>query len=294
MTIGSLVFLHRTILVDRKPISALYVRYFAIRAPFRSKKEDIKSKKSNVGLLKNFIQLIFNNPYTYVPSLVKNEPLLIYAFVEEGNSRSQKMVDQMGMEKIGSFNTLLFSRRKPKKIVKLQPSYSTHDADQFYINYQFKPEKLHFDPENSFSFQPDAVTTIGFSVEKNSWVIHEIPGFSGWLFQHCLPYIPLLNQYFEDRRLNFITLENLYWKGNVLPHLSNVLETICAHYDVTKMLLWLDENSKMHKDIMKHGKIGILAKMMSFKSAAVYGKTFNLNFSSPNKPSIYISPLDIT
>jgi len=50
----------------------------------------------------------------------------------------------------------------------------------------------------------------------------------------------------------------------------------------------MNENRELYRDILIQGKLGLLHRLMNFKSAAVYGKKYDFHFPSQKKP-VYIS-----
>lgn len=292
----------RSAVVNGMEIESLYVRYFSIQAPFRSKsyqRTDIKRRSHS--LLTQLIKQLMADPQLL---LIENpsKPMLIYAYVEDKNERSHHLVSQMELKRARTLKTLAFSRFFPKrklhvaildaeKIKLFEPVWQA-----YYAHYTLVPA---FNDESGpyFAWETDGEIALGAHVSKNAWVIHEIPGIKGWLIQHILPRIPVLRRIFQKGRMDFIALESLYLHPSHYHKFPDFAETLCAHYGVTKAFIWADAGSALAGQIKSAGQSGWLGRLAGNSPSGVMIRTYGTADSQWEyllQHPCYISASDIT
>lgn len=298
-TLGIVALVGHQVNVGEKQVSGQYVRYFTIEAPMRSTSKRAQRGEKR-GVLRQLIEQQFDDPQQMVVEPVGKE-VIYYAFVESLNVRSLNMVESMGFEPSRSLVTILFSRFYPKQrleVSQLETSQISNMEDllrEFYKDYNLVPE--FEDWENYHAHEVGGEVVLGVKLETNTWTIHEMPGFDGWLFRKVLPKIPFLNRIFQGSKIDFIGLERLYVKDGCEHLLPDFLETLCARFGLTKALIGVDNQSPLHEMLKSHGKLGLLDKLITPSPAWLYSRTYGLN--EDDKQSLrdrpfYVSTYDMS
>ncbi len=299
-TIGIVALVGHQVNVGDTQVTGKYVRYFTIHAPMRSGGSKTSDRKERNGLIHQMIKEQFDDPEQMFVEPIDG-PSIIYAYVESLNVRSLNMVRSLGFMQSRALVTLIFSRFYPKE--KLEVSLLSEDrisemeglVRTFYKDYNLVTE--FEDWENYFVHEVGGQVVLGVKLETNTWTIHEMPGFDGWLFRKVLPKIPILKRIFQGSKIDFIGIERLYVKQGFEYLLPDFLETLCARFDVTKALIGVDNQSPLHTLLKSHGKLGILDKLINPSPGLLFSRAYDLsvedNQTLHDRP-FYVSTYDMS
>ncbi len=294
-TLGIVALVGHQVNVGQKQVAGQYVRYFTIHAPMRTGGSKASDRVERKGLIHQMIKEQFDDPQRMSVEPI-NGPAIIYAYVESLNVRSLNMVRSLGFEQSRALVTLIFSRFYPKEKLNVgllsQARFSEMEelVRSFYEGYNLVTEFA--DWENYFVHEVGGEVVCGVKLETNTWIIHEMPGFEGWLFRKVLPRIPILKRIFQGSKIDFIGIERLYVKEGFEHLLPDFLKTLCAKFNVTKALIGVDNQSPLHALLKTHGKLGILDKLISPSPGLLFSRTYG--FSDEDKQRLHDRPFYVS
>ena len=101
-------FSKREVFIQNQSHEAFYLRYFTFRESLRSSNPKDRKKQSG-SLIRDDIALLMNGK-----GLDYQNDLLLYAYVDPGNMRSKRLIEEFGFNKISNFQIIPFSRIFPK------------------------------------------------------------------------------------------------------------------------------------------------------------------------------------
>lgn len=300
--LGALCLDHRPI----QGVEAFYIRYFSFAEGFRRKNMAISEEGSPAsrgkGVFKRFSTTFFENPL-HLLEAAQTPRAVFYAFVELENARSHAMVKQMGLTQCGQFSTLLFSRMFPKRCPRVR-RYRMAEREHLraavasaYAGHAFYTDHGLFYKDNFFVLEIDGCIVAGLQAHVVHWKVVEIPGVSGKLMTHILPWIPLLSRLFNPQRFHFAAIEGLFWLPGHENQIQSLLESVLAELGLYSALCWLSTDSPHYRTVRRHVRMGILEWFKKDLPAAVvmraYGLSERESETLTGKP-VYISSFDAT
>jgi hypothetical protein len=277
-TIGCIALVQEKVFIDYEVINSSYIRYFSIKAPFREKPSNSSIRKKKDGLINSAIKRIMNNPELLNDEINSpDQPLLVYAYVEQQNTSSVQMVESMGFLPARQFKTLLFSRIWPKQKLSItkvdDPKHYDKVRNQF-SNFSFVPVNDNLF-KNHFGHKKNDKFIISASIEKIRWSIKEMPGFIGFMLMNVLPGTPILNNLFEGENFEFIAIEAQFIEPGYEHLIADFLESLCCRFKLNKAICWLDSSTDKY-DLFVKKKPGLLQQLNNSHPGLVFTKSFNL------------------
>lgn len=286
-TIGTCSFLERTIDIENKKYKTWYSRYFAID-------QDSQGKIFGNLLLKN-IKLYFEK--------VTTQPTIFYAYVDQANPRSRKLLKHTGFDIIRNFETFVFSRVFPKKderVTRIKEGEKEHVLTllkEQYKEYSFVNFDTVFFEDNYFVLKEKGEIVAGLQANAVQWKVRYLPGVWGKIMINGLPYVPLISRLFNPKDFRFAGFEGIYCKKGYEKELFTLMESACSALNLYTGMLWMDSQSAMYDSLKNAGKWGLLNKIKDDVPAQVVVAFRNI----PEKEQIvfrespaYISACDLT
>jgi hypothetical protein len=267
---------------------ALFVRYFTFSAPLRAKngklaaKRKRKAKSTFESSIKDKIIELFLNPALMeLPGLDKDSKAILYAFVEPGNERSRRVVEQAGFKAIRHFDTLVFSRFSPMSdknagpILEEEKEGFDKQLRDFYSDHAFYFEDELRLRDNYYVLRSGKEIIAGVRAIPSGFLLSKMPGLSGWIITHFFPRLPFVSRLFSHGLFRFLALDSVYCKPGNEEKIPGLLEAVCALRGYHAGILWMDSKSSLCSVLRKKGDFGFLSKIIKEKPAGVYTNFFN-------------------
>lgn len=286
-TIGTCTVLEREITVEGKKYITWYGRYFTIDKQYQ-------------GSI--FGGLLLKHMKAYMES-ISNLPTIFYAYVDQANPRSSKLLKYIGFEIIRSFETSVFSRMYPKKdkrVTKIQKEdvepvlalLKKQCDGNIFVNF----DNLFFQ-DNYFVLKNGMEVIAGVQASVVKWKINCLPGFSGKVMIKILPHLPFISRLFNPKNFSFVAFEGMYCKPGYEKELFTLMESTCAELKLCTGMMWMDPESKLSKRVKNAGRWGIMNKMKEDLPVHVVAGFRNVTEEDQQafyKNPAYISAFDLT
>ncbi|HSH67570.1 MAG TPA: GNAT family N-acetyltransferase [Bacteroidia bacterium] len=287
-TISTCTVLERNITVEGKEYKTWYGRYFAVDKDYQGK------MFGNILLkeMKNYLQKI------------SNLPTIFYAYVDQANPRSRKLLLHTGFKVIRRFETSVFSRMYPKHDPRVSKISKPEDIETILSLLKKQNENntfLNFDnlffQHNYFILKEGNEIVSGIQASITKWKIQKLPGFSGKVIIKILPYIPFISRLFNPKDFRFAAFEGIYCKKGHEKDLFKLMESACAQLELFIGMIWLDPEMELSKRIKNAGDWGLMNRMREDLPAHVVAGFYNVSETEQelfHKKPVYISAFDLT
>jgi hypothetical protein len=286
---GTICFCSRDVHIAGQSYQAFYIRYFAFQNELRSDAEQERRGKSSP--LRQEVQDLFNGV-----GLETDGNLLLYAYVDDQNVRSDKLTREFGMARSGTFRVIPFSRLSPQKHREVEQLSGSELENfrgvlaEFYKDHQLVSFEHLMDSGCYFVIKDQDEIVCGVQGIKDSWEVLELPGWSGKFLMKIIPRIPVLKRLFNPK-YRFVFLEALYCQPGYEHKLSQLFGTVLAHFQAHSAILCLDPSSEVYSMIQPIKK-GLTHALFGEKSISIFVKTTNLNLIDTHRP-FYVSGHDV-
>jgi hypothetical protein len=192
------------------------------------------------------------------------ERSLIYAYVEVDNERSLRMCKKAGYVSIGSYNSIICSRLRPKDDARVDRLESIESKTLVQLlNDQYADHAL-LDFEQSVAADDYYVLkqagriVAGVQADRLHWTIKHLPGLSGMMLMKVLPCFPFLRRRFDARDYHFLRLGNVYARMGYEAEVFTLIEALLARQGVYTAMVVMDERSPAYQRIAQAGRFGIM------------------------------------
>ena len=266
-------------------VNAYYIRFFAFSDGVQASnsKNDPKSKPDGIfkSLVKRFLSkspATFGIDYNEIPEL----PSFYYAFFDAENFRSTDMSKLMGLEPVGEFDTFAFTRLHPKRHKKVTQLEKVHyhsmqkKVGEFYSKFSVYSDQFMFVNDSYYVWKEDGEVVAGLQANKCNWEIKKMSGLNGFFMLNILPYLPIVNKYFNPQKFDFITYDFIYFKPGHEDKLAKLMESMLHVHDVTFSLLWQDVKSPLH-DVFSGMDTGFLSNFSNVPTGKIMMTTNRLS-----------------
>lgn len=287
-TIATCTVLERDIEVEGKAYKTWYGRYFAVDLEYQGKV---------------FGNLLLREMKNYLVQL-SDLPTIFYAYVDQANPRSRKLLLHTGFEVIRSFETSVFSRMYPKKDPRVTKIRSSEDIENILLLLKTQNENntfLNFDnlffQNNYFILKEDNEIIAGIQASITKWKIRKLPGFSGKIIIKVLPHVPFISRLFNPKDFRFAAFEGIYCKKGREAEVFKLMESACAELKLYTGMVWMDPELELSKRIKNAGEWGLMDKMREDLPAHVVAGFQNVSDRDQqifHKNPVYISAFDLT
>lgn len=286
--------------------NAYYVRYFAFRSDYKTSENQNRETKGNSIVKRMISKIMANHPATHGVGYgeLHDDPALHFAYIEPDNMRSLHHAMGFEFKIMRRFQTLPFTRLKPRKKVEfsrvlekekqgieqlLKKHYSNHNALQFH--YLF-----HHD--NFFTVKSDSGEIIA-ACQVNDCMFH-IENTGSKVFNNVVKVLEstgLANKILDVKNLRFLSFDHLYCAPGKEGVLIDLFESLLCEFNLKLALMWFDTESPYYKMLLQSGKLGWIKKFYSPSPNAVVVNNLNLSKEQEaqlkNKPW-FISSFDVT
>jgi RimJ/RimL family protein N-acetyltransferase len=286
--IGTCTVLERSIVINEKTYTTFYCRYFSI-------------DKQAQG--KIFGHLLLKQMKIYMEKINTGAPTIFYAYVDQDNPRSGKLLKNIGFEVMRSFKTSMFSRMYPKKDRRIH-RISERDKSTIqsllkkqYDDHSFVNFETLFLKGNYFVLKEDRELVAGIQGTIVNWKIHHLPGFSGKIMLNLLPRVPFLSRMFNPDDFRFVAFDAIYCAKGKEAALFKLMEHACAQLKLCAGMVWMDPGCDLYQRMNAIGNWGFMNKMKEDLPAYVVGGFKNMDEADKKMFSelpVYVSSFDLT
>ncbi|MFD1141012.1 GNAT family N-acetyltransferase [Larkinella insperata] len=224
----------RTVPGPAGPIDAFYGRYLAVTEAFQGR---------------GYGRLLKSEAVRYVENQV-SPPYLFYSYLEEKNVRSMRLSKQQGFASYGQVKTFVFRRLSPRpdsRVARIPaadlPAFLPRLRAAYHSYALYTDARIGYQG-NYFGLQEGHEWVAGVQANPVSWQFLNMPGASGWLMMHVLPYLPRLNRLFSPA-YRFIALEGLHLQPGKEALLPLLLEGVLAHFQLSSALIQIDSQDPL-------------------------------------------------
>ncbi len=285
--LGTITFCNRT----HSSVSENYIRYFAFDPSLRAgKNEKFNTKPKNNLIRKQFGELLNQDVFHL------NEKYCYYAFVDNQNYKSMQMAETFDFLKIGEFQTISFSRRKPKIRIKIEklsgPLLNRYHQQlkEVYQNHNFF-HPVNISKGDVYGIVENDEILIAATFHKTKWEIMSLPGKKGELKINILSKTPILKSFFRHKEFHFLGVEGILPNH---PELVNkFFESVLNQLNLNVIMIWSDTKCPIIKTVEPNIKRGILSRFSKQENANIIVK-HNLDPELLEKKPSYISSYDIS
>lgn len=286
-------------------IDALYYRYLTMfsgvhRSKESQQKNSRKSKKRN--RLRNEVGQQLSG--FFEQSYIENgSPVCSYAYVEAENFRSKSLCESFGFKAAREFQTLIFSRFSPKlnsdvsQLDKNNVEEFRKNVELFYKDYAF----LNTDDldilGDLYVLRVNGTPVVGLRAIPVIWDIVELPGFTGFLMQKVLPYVPVFKKVFQPNNLHYIAFDYVWYKDGFKHLITDLMEHICAEKEIYMGMFWGDNTADITTYLINSNKLGLLNKLRPPVSVLLMLRPVNVSeseYSNLVSKPVFISAMDTT
>jgi len=289
--LATVCFSRREVNEDGTRFSAFYIRYFYFRDKFRSTAKEKQQRKEKNSLLRTEINKLLDGS-----GLPTEHPAIFYAYVDPGNIRSTRLIDQFGLIRRGRFSALIFSRLFPKDSSLVQKESISQNPQiiellyDFYRDYHLLTLDNLIRYDNYYVLRENGEVICGVQAVLENWRIHEIPGFAGKIIMNIVPYIPVIKRLFNPE-YKFVYLDGLICKTGYEKKLEILLSAILRRYKVYSGIICADKSSGLYR-LLRSMKLGIINSMQDEIEMEALVKPIKGNLPISEGP-IYISGIDV-
>ena len=285
--IGTCTVLERKITVQGKEYKTWYGRYFTIDKKFQG--------RIYGNLLLKHIKKYMEN--------ISPVPSIFYAYVEQSNIRSSKLLKYTGFEAVRNFETSVFSRMYPKKdkrVSKIKDGDAQLIIDLLkteYINNTFVNFDNLFFQDNYFVLKENNEIIAGLQASLVKWEVRQLPGAAGKVIINILPHLPFVSKLFNPKDFRFAAFEGVFCKPGRESELFKLMESVCAELNLSIGMLWMDPSTEVYKRFKKAGDWGIMNKMREDMPVYVFAGFKDVPKTEQEifyKKPAYISAFDLT
>ncbi len=289
--LGTVCFSRREVIEKSVTYSAYYIRYFYFRKQFRSSANENSQRKEKRSPLRSEINRVMEGE-----GLPAKHLILFFAYVDPGNIRSTRQINEFGLKKSGVFSALIFSRLFPKEDPRVEEISISKNPQliqtlsEFYKDYHLVAFDNLLKYDNYFILKEKGEIICGIQAVPEHWEVKEIPGLTGKIIMNIVPYIPIFKRLFNpDYR--FIYFDGLYCKPGNEKKLEILFSAVMKRHQVYSAIICADQTSELYK-ILKSINLGIINSIQDEIKMEVMVKAAQGQSPVSHGP-IYISGLDV-
>ncbi len=270
--LGSVGLVKRECIDHGNRSTAWYVRYFSIKAPLRSRKQGNSTEKKNSrqdqGLLKGVSSLYFDNPFKLEDSEDQGgKKTYIYAYIEGGNDRSLRFSEQMGLQKVRSFKTLIYSRFWSRSSLHCrllreeEIPWMRKQIEEFYSDHtMLNLENIDFS-RDYWIIEKEGSIAAGAMIHQAAWELAEMKGLTGVLLFRILPRLPFFKKFIQPDDFRFTALEGIWHAPDKEGCLNELISHIASISGNPLLMIWVDPGSDIYRSIEESVDKGIAGKL---------------------------------
>ncbi len=237
----------------------LYLRYFAFDKRFQSKGKARQTMQKST--LKKEIEEVFKRVSLEHPGSLN----MCYAYIDARNARSKWMSEQFGFQSKAKLATQSFSRRFPKKSIRISKEVLTEEHLSL-IKSRYGHYTAYFDhylQGEIHCLRSAEGRLLALAKFTNvTWEISRLPGKMGRILVKALPFIPILRKMVQVKKHQFLVPEALCVADNDPKLLTEFLSGVLSIEQRHTMLWWMDERDELYVQVQQKVNWGILHRIL--------------------------------
>jgi GNAT superfamily N-acetyltransferase len=226
-------------------------------------------------------------------------PVMLYGYIEAENSRSLGPSRKAGYRPIGSFESVLFSRFRPRP----QPGIERPEDDaelrplleEQYAGFALCDLAQSLIPSEYYVLRRGGAIAAGLQAHRVRYEVVSLAGWYGRLLLRVVPRTPYLQRLLPGGVLDYLSVGHVYCPAGHEGDLVRLLEGVLARNHAHVAIAFLDRASPMLARLRATGKLGALSRLgvdsVAYVMAGFHGITEDVVDAFVQRP-LLISPLD--
>lgn len=283
--IGAACFIPRSVQINQRHVSAVYIRYFSFRQSFRSASAPIDRLQKSSVLKKEVLQ-VFEENVLQLP-----QEHIFYAYVDPGNIRSKRIIEEFGFQEVGTFKTVFFSRffpRQNQNIRVVSRDFLSENMSKFHLREQFYFQDYLGYQDGLLAYFHEGEPVAALQANTEHWKVFEIPGGKNLI--SWISKIPLINRLFHSD-FRFVSLEAVTYQKGFEWAIPDLISHALAQHQRNTAIICLDPKSEIYSLFQKIDR-GFIQKITSEKEMAVVARGKGIDLNSIAQFPIYVSGFD--
>ncbi len=264
------------------------IRYFSIKAPFRSvpskrkEKSDLKDENKRTTVLGRFIQPVFAQPSQLRGEEDSGKPSIIYALIDQKNLRSMNFSSQMGLETIGEVANFSFSRLSPKRSERLEllPDTEKHSMEQilqdYYSGYNLFFSNTLFRDQGYYVIRDSGRVVAGIQEYPVTWRIVDFGSSITNVMVRLGTKIPWVKRRVDPGEVRMLAFDGIYCEPGYEDSLYELMEGVLAQKHRYLAMLMMDQKSDLYEIFRRKGRLGPLHKVLGTFMADIRMRFINI------------------
>lgn len=288
---GTFVSAQRTIQEDFGAANSYYIRYLAIDEMFQATKEKKIRHGKPDGIIKSLTKRFLSQAPVDLGIGYGEDtelPSFHYAFFDAQNFRSTDLSELLGMNPVGEFANMSFTRFSPKKSkeikrleVKDYPEMKKKIKSS-YSDFSVYTDQFLFYKSNYFVWMDGDEIVAGIQPNKCEWEVKNMGGMSGKLMLGLLPWIPKSESVFNPKKFEFLTLDYFYIKPGFEKQFELLLEGMLNEFNVKFALIFQDVKSPF-MPLLKQMDSGMLSNFSKVPNGRIMMTTNKISEEQKNE-----------
>lgn len=197
------------------------------------------------------------------------DPLMLYGYIEADNRRSLRLAEATGYQRLGSFESSIFNRFRPRHHEGLEtlaeaPAARAEEArvllEESYAEHALNDLERSFEPESYVVIRRAGRLVAGVQAQAKRWRLVDLGGFGGRFLLAALKRTPVVRRVLPDGELRFLALTNVFCRPGEEAALWALVETLLARRGLNVAMLLLDPRSDLHQRMRRFGHRGVMSK----------------------------------
>lgn len=193
---------------------------------------------------------------------------VVYAYVEDGNARSHRILSGLGYQHLGTFHAILFSRVRPRVDARVSKADDLACArvanllgEQYTQHALVDFERSSLGIACTYVLRDFRSGEIAASVQAvpQRWSIKQLEGLSGKFFVKMLPWVPVLGKIFDPRDFKFLKIGNAYVRHGCEREFFALIESVLALEGRHVAIAFWDKRCPIYRRISRAGSFGLLS-----------------------------------
>jgi GNAT superfamily N-acetyltransferase len=228
-----------------------------------------------------------------------DDPVMLYGYIEAENSRSLGPSRKAGYRPIGAFESVLFSRFRPRPHPAIE-----RPGDEGEVRALLEEEYAGFalcDLDHSlirseyYVLRRGRTIVAGLQAHRVRYEVVSLAGWYGRLVLRAMPRTPYLRRLLPGGVLDYVSVSNIHCPAGYEGDFLALLEGVLAANDLHVAIALLDRTSPVLARLRATGKLGVLSRLgvnsLAYVMAGFHQVAEEVVDAFVERP-LLISPLD--
>ena len=182
-------------------------------------------------------------------------PVMLYGYIETQNSRSLDLARQAGYRCIGTFQTVLFSRFRPRPHPAVErpgdEAELRRHLEEQYAGFALRDLDQSLLPSRYYLVRRGGEMVAGLQAHRKRYAIVALPGWWGNLLLRVLP----------DGVVDLISVGNIYCPPGQEQELCRLIEGVLASSGAHVAVAFLDHDAPLLARLRAGSELGLLSRL---------------------------------